>query len=200
MKKLILALGLLVCTSAIVHGMENVAKAHLWTQIVGDIRQEAFSPALKPLMDASPEDLNAPSPLGLYLLPVLLYNTTDAADDRCAAVLSSLLKNKGLNLTATDKNGNLLCNDVSLEDEHKQRLIQILADNNIPNPFTQTNDPIDGITFHPKSHFPFALISVTNYKLWIATATLAVVAAVLYKWRTKKIGSPQQLMLANVLS
>jgi hypothetical protein len=189
-KKLMLALGLLICTNTIVYGMKQRIKDRLWTEIVDDIKDDRLSATqFFMLYSASPDVLNAPNGKGLYLLPVLLYNTTDVPDDRCTTALAYLMQNSGLNVTATNQHGRLLCNDASLKDEHKERLATILVNKNIPNTFTQTNDPINGITFHLKQPSRLAFISVTNYKLWIATtaiAVVAVVAAVIYKWCAKR--------------
>jgi len=187
MKKLILTLGLLICTTHIVYGMDEAIKAGRWTDIAKDIKNNGLDMAdCNRIIKADPSFLNAPNAKGLYLLPVLIYNTTNAPYDHCSAILGQLLENNGLNLTATNQHGNLLCNDASLEDEHKQRLVNILASKNIPNPFTQTNDPVNGITFNLKQPSRLALLSVTNYKLWLAAAAIAVAAVVIYKWYTKK--------------
>jgi len=209
MKKLIFTLGWLACGGNIAYGM-NQTVTHTgitikvntdlaraigyadWPEVIRILKATANDATAGLQLDSTdPDILNVQNNKGEFLLSTLLFHSTDEEKDPCRLTLELLINNNRLDITRTgagrgrDAN-TLVCNHHCLENDHKERFVTLLTKNNIPNPFTQTNDAHGKIIFTLKQQ-PLLPFSVTNYKLWIAvTATLTIAAVGIYKWYTKK--------------
>jgi hypothetical protein len=198
MKKLLFTLGLLMYGGA-VYGMnpQETSFQAEWRQAVVEADWEKIAEFLKSsnnrgaysfigideARQTTPAKLSAKGKNDSYLLPVLIYNLNDTGF--CEPYLLALIRNGKIDLTATDGRGNLLCNDPMLTNGHKQRFATLLADNNIPNPFTQVSAPYGIMLFKLKPKPGFTFTALKNYKLWAATG-LVLAAVGIYTWYARK--------------
>jgi|GEM_PF-2797302 len=156
-----------------------------WAIIVQTLRGSHWETVRTLLVKTHSAYLNQDSKNDTSLLASLLINTTDAKEDVFVMTLNALISNKKLDLTATNKHGKLVCNDFILDNVHKHRLITLLVENNISNPFTQTIDADGDITFHLTTKARL-WSTLKKHRLWLAAAGCVLAAIGIYKWYTSK--------------
>ena len=130
--------------------------------------------------------------------------------------MRELIQRGKLDLKKTDRNGNLLCNHRYIHGTWKKGFIDFLTGNNLPHPlavvkgqgwgndfFTLAPDDVPNAPIpvtaqtpqpsHDTNRTPDAQpdihpasVHATNYKLWLASAALAIAAVGIYKWYTHK--------------